>query len=73
MVVFFGNHKAFYLQYMYEYFTVLSYPKALADCVVTDKKNMLDTVSSRFPKARMGTLEGYSLTYEGKMFNVFSK
>ncbi len=73
VVVFFGNPKAFYLPYMYEYFTVLSYPKAFADCVVIDKENMLDTVSSRFPKARMGILEGYSLIYEGKRFNVFSK
>jgi hypothetical protein len=73
VVVFFGNPKAFYLPYMYEYFTVLSYPKAFADCVVIDKENALDTVSSRFPKARMGILEGYSLTYEGKRFNVFSK
>jgi hypothetical protein len=73
VVVFFGDPKAFYLPYMYEYFTVLSYPKAFVDCVVTDKENMLDTVSSRFPKARMGTLEGYSLIYEGKRFNVFSR
>jgi hypothetical protein len=73
VVVFFGNPKAFYLPYMYEYFTVLSYPKAFADCVVTDKESMLDTISSRFPKARMGILEGYSLIYEGKRFNVFSK
>jgi hypothetical protein len=73
VVVFFGNPKAFYLPYMYEYFTVLSYPKAFADCVVTDKENALDTISSRFPKARMGILEGYSLIYEGKRFNVFSK
>jgi hypothetical protein len=73
VVVFFGNPKAFYLPYMYEYFTVLSYPKAFVDCVVIDKQNALDTISSRFPKARMGTLEGYSLIYEGKRFNVFSK
>jgi hypothetical protein len=73
VVVFFGNPKAFYLPYMYEYFAVLSYPKAFADCVVIDKESMLDTVSSRFPKARMGILEGYSLIYEGKRLNVFSK
>jgi len=73
VVVFFGNPKAFYLPYMYEYFTVLSYPKAFADCVVIDKENALDTISSRFPQARMGSLEGYFLIYEGKKFNVFSR
>jgi hypothetical protein len=73
VVVFFGDPKAFYLPYMYEYFTVLSYPKAFADCVVINKENVLDTISSRFPQARMGILEGYFLTYEGKKFNVFSR
>jgi hypothetical protein len=73
VVVFFGDPKAFYLPYMYDYFTVLSYPKAFADCVVIDKENALDTISSRFPQARMGILEGYFLTYEGKKFNVFSR
>jgi hypothetical protein len=73
VVVFLGDPKAFYLPYMYEYFTVLSYPKAFADCVVIDKENALDTISSRFPHARMGSLEGYFLIYEGKRFNVFSK
>jgi len=73
VVVFFGNPEAFYLPYMYEYATVLSYPKAFADCVVIDKENALDNVSSRFPEAKMGILEGYSLIYEGKRFNVFSE
>jgi hypothetical protein len=73
VVVFFGNPKAFYLPYMYEYYTVLSYPKAFADCVVIDKENALDTISLRFPQARMGSLEGYFLIYEDKRFNVFSR
>ncbi|QWK19760.1 MAG: hypothetical protein KNN13_09880 [Hydrogenobacter thermophilus] len=65
--------KKFYLPYMYEYYTVLSYPEIFADCLLVDKANANDKVMMRFPKAGMGFLKGYSLVYEGETYNVFRR
>lgn len=73
LVIFYGQTKSFYLPYMYEYYTVLSYPLIFTDCVVVDKLLSNDKVSQRFPKASMGVLKGYSLLYEGERYNIFKK
>ncbi|MEZ0362066.1 MAG: hypothetical protein ABWK04_09295 [Hydrogenobacter sp.] len=73
IIVFTGKPKMFYLPYMYEYYTVLSYPQAFANCIVVDKMSPTDKVRMRFSKANMGFLEGYSLIYEGKIYNVFGR
>ena len=68
-----GDPKKFYLPYMYEYYTVLSYPEIFADCLIVDKANANDKVMVRFPKASMGFLKGYSLIYEDERYNVFRR
>ena len=73
IVVFVGNPKMFYLPYMYEYYTVLSYPKAYADCIVVDKTSNADKISNRFPEATFGHINGYYLLYENKKFAIFKK
>jgi hypothetical protein len=73
LVVLYGQPKSFYLPYMYEYYTVLSYPWTYADCLVVDKGRGDDLVSRRFPKASMGFLKGYSLIYEDERYNVFRR
>ncbi|MCS7284656.1 MAG: hypothetical protein NZ527_02960, partial [Hydrogenobacter thermophilus] len=73
IVVFTGEPKKFYLPYMYEYYTVLSSPWQFVDCVVVNKKSATDSVSERFPFAKMGFLKGYSIIYDGEKYNVFKR
>ncbi len=73
IVVFVGNPRMFYLPYMYEYYTVLSYPKAYADCIVVDKSSDIDKISQRFPEAIIGHINGYYLLYENKKFAIFKR
>ncbi len=73
VVILYKQPKNFYLPYMYEYYTVLSYPWIFTDCVVVDKLNNNDIISKRFPKSTKGFLKGYSLSYEGERYNIFKK
>jgi hypothetical protein len=73
IVTFLEDPKRFYLPYMYEYNTVLSYPKSFADCVVVDRSNPRDKILMRFPSSGKGFLKGYLLIYEGEKYNVFRK
>ncbi len=71
VVVFAKNPGYFYLPYMYEYYTVLSYPWAFVNCVVIDKSSSNDSIANQFPTSRFGYFKGYYLIYSGKNYNIF--
>jgi hypothetical protein len=66
VVVFFGNPKAFYLPYMYEYFAVLSYPKAFADCVVIDKERCIGHCLFTLSQGKNGNFGGLLFDLRGQ-------